>query len=165
MLGMLASLAVAAPPVVEIRDRELVIDGHALARPWATDAIFAALGPPDRVEHGFNAVSLYDRHGIGIFTDDPPTYVREVQLCHTRDAEDRFRARRRFDGTFRLESLTLGRRVAIEDVARAAPAYAFTQTDFSDGYRGEQDGLYVYVNYAKRRKIDCYSFGLTATVW
>lgn len=131
---------------------------------WKINPFLKAVGGNYSTKKLFHKVHTFNDKGIHVYQHIKVDEANEVQVSFTRQHLE-FAPKSTFNGTFKIESLTIGRKTAIQKIIRWLPDYNFTKGSPGNFYRGEYKGIYVYLNYSDEsyRFIDFISFGIKKT--
>jgi hypothetical protein len=105
-------------------------------------------------------VYTFDELGIHVYEYPKMEEANEVQVSFVKQ-KMKFAPEKNFQGSFKIEKMTITRKTPIQKVMKTLPGYKFTKSGKGNSYRGEYKGVYIYLNYSFDSQIDFISFGMT----
>lgn len=118
------------------------------ARNWTMSQLETAWGKADRVANLANNIYTYDKKGL-IFYNTPGT--EEVSAFNvyynTASMPTNFDPKGAFKGKLSIEGKLVSAEWTAEDFQKALPQYKFASSYSSSTFRGESQGVYVYLQY------------------
>lgn len=146
-------------PKLSIISGSLNINGMSFNQPWKINPFLTAVGGKYKTKKLFHKVYTFDDLGIHVYEYPKLEEANEIQVSFVKQ-KMKFAPEKTFQGSFRIEKMTITRKTPIQKVIKGLPGYKFTKSNSSNSYRGEYKGVYIYLNYSLDYQIDFISFGM-----
>jgi hypothetical protein len=143
-----------------IANGSLNVNGTYFNQPWKINPFLTAVGGKYLTKNLFHKVYTFDELGVHVYEYPKKEEANEVQLSFVKQ-KMKFAPKSNFQGSFKIETMTITRKTSIHKVLKTLPDYKFTKSSSSNSYRGEYKGVYIYLNYSKDSLIDFISFGMS----
>ncbi len=144
-----------------ISNGSLNVNGTSFNKPWKINPFLTAMGGKYSMKHLFHKVYTFDDLGVHVYEYPKNEQANEIQVSFVKQ-KMKFAPKNNFQGSFKLEKMTITRKTPIDKVIKTLPGYNFTKNNSStNSYRGEYKGVYVYLNYSNDKQLDFISFGMT----
>lgn len=143
-----------------ISNGALNVNGTKFNQPWKINPFLTALGSKYVTKNLFHKVYTFDEIGVHVYEYPKNKEANEIQVSFVKQ-KMKFAPKNSFQGSFKIEKMTITRKTTIQKVQKSLPTYNFTKSSSGNSYRGEYKGVYIYLNYSSDSQIDFISFGMT----
>lgn len=157
LLGLISSLSYAQfkTPDVQIKKKDLKINGVNLTPAWLIAPAVDVLGPADRVRGGYNKTHTYDLFGIVLFENmsngSPGGKLSEFQVHFIIDKNE-VNPTGTFPGEVRIDRARLGRNSSKEEVLKKLAKWRMTESYIEHSIRLDNGALYAYFQFTDDEK-------------
>lgn len=133
---------------VDLSDGIITVNGKELERPITIDQYESALGAADKVFKLANTIHTYHTKGIILYQTPNKEEVLAFTMFFGKE-DFKFMPKKLFSGKLTINEVSISSEMKEAEFAELLPQYEFEE---KYGYkRGEYMGMYVYVNYDRKR--------------